>query len=221
MHRPTPRSTLRIGCVPDLRLQPLQALIGALHACDPTVPVEVLHLRSAAQLRRLATGELDLCLVHAAGIDGEVATAPFLRGAPIAVLLPVGHRHAGRAPLKPAQLRDEVLLMFPRAADPGLFDVLLSLASAAGAAFLDVWERGGGDIRDLLLAVASGEGIGLVPQTVLAWAGEAASIVERAALDPPLWMPDTLLAWRSDPPEAHAHVLGAARAAARELHARS
>jgi DNA-binding transcriptional LysR family regulator len=73
----------------------------------------------------------------------------------------------------------------------------------------------------VLLAVAEGRGITLAPLSTLEIDVEFSAVLERVALSPLLRMPDTLLAWRSDPPPAVTRVIDAARAAARVLHASS
>jgi hypothetical protein len=120
-----------------------------------------------------------------------------------------------------ADLRREILLTFPRAADPALHDELAEIVAGAGLRFRGVRAYGEEDPRDVLLAVAEGRGITLAPLSTLEIDGEVSKVLERVALAPLLRMPDTLLAWRSEPPAAVAQVIDAARAAARELHASS
>jgi hypothetical protein len=212
---------LRIGCVADLALQRLQSLVGALYAFDPGLELEVTRLRSAVQLERLRGGELELAIVHGSGIGAGVAVEPLFRGEPLTVILPVGHSLAGRPLVRPAELCGEVLLTFPRAADPALHDDLMDLTAGAGLEFGAVREYGECDPRDVLLAVAEGRGIALAPLSTFEIDAEVSALLERVALEPLLRMPDTVLGWRREPPDAVARVLAAARAAARELHAGS
>jgi DNA-binding transcriptional LysR family regulator len=212
---------LRTGCVPDLALQRLQSLAGALYAFDPELELQVMRLRSAAQLERLRAGDLDLGIVYGSRIDPGIASEPLFRGEPLTAILPVGHPLAGRPVVGVEDLRGEVLLTFPRAADPALHDDLMETIRGAGIDFRDVREYGEHDPRDVLLAVAEGRGVTLAPLSTMHVDGELSTVVERVALEPLLRMPDTLLAWRSDPPDAVARVIDAARSAARELHASS
>jgi LysR substrate binding domain len=212
---------LRAGCVPDLALQRLQSLVGALYAFDPTMELQVARLRSAAQLAYLRAGDLQLGIVHGTRTGANIAVEPIFRGEPLTVILPLGHRLAGRAAVGPEDLRDELLLTFPRRADPGLHDDLLDLVSGAGLQFRAVEDYGDSDPRDVLLAVAEGRGITLAPISMFEIDADLSAVLERVALEPLVRMPDTLLAWRSEPSDAVARVLAAARAAARELHAAS
>jgi DNA-binding transcriptional LysR family regulator len=216
-----PGEVLRTGCIPELALQRLQSLVGALYAFDPNLELQVLRLRSSRQLARLAAGELDLGIIHGSRIGPGIEVEPLFRGEPLTVILPAGHPLAGRPVTNAEDLRGEILLTFPRTADPALHDELADLVSGAGLRFRGVRAYGDEDPRDVLLAVAEGRGITLAPLSTLGIDGEVADVLERVALSPLLRMPDTLLAWRSEPPAAVARVIGAARAAARELHASS
>jgi hypothetical protein len=212
---------LRTGCVPELALQRLQSVVGALYAFDPNLELQVTRQRSARQLQRLAAGELDLGIVHGSRIGPGIEVEPLFRGEPLTVILPIGHPLAGRPAMSGVDLRGEILLTFPRCADPALHDELADLVSGAGLRFRGVRAYGEEDPRDVLLAVAEGRGVTLAPLSTLEIDGEVAEILERVALAPMLRMPDTLLAWRSEPPAAVARVIDTARAMARELHASS
>jgi DNA-binding transcriptional LysR family regulator len=211
-------ATLRVGCVPDLPVQQLQAFIGPLYQRLADLDVEVVHLRSAEQLSRLRLGELHVGIVHDAGGQPEIRTEPVFRGARLVAFVPPAHRLASRATLGPDDLRQERLLVSPRSADPALADGLTALLEREGYAFRDIRETCGAHVRDLLFAVAEGRGIALGPISTPKLVGEAAAIVSCAELQPPLWMPDTTLAWRSQPSSYLALVIDGARAVARELY---
>ena len=118
--------------------------------------------------------------------------------------------------LGPPDLEKEVLATFPREVNPILYDGLLSLIQDAGYRFRDVREVGGPNRRDLVVAAALGLGVAIGPFSM--WdMGEAAPLVIRRQLDPPLLMPDTVLAWRATPPRQLGPVLAAARKVARGL----
>jgi hypothetical protein len=83
--------------------------------------------------------------------------------------------------------------------------------------FRRVRELGGGDLRDLLMAVAHCNGVALVPAPLLARVGELATIVMPCPTDPPMRMPTIVLAWRAPANGAVSPLLEVARAAARAL----
>jgi LysR family transcriptional regulator, benzoate and cis,cis-muconate-responsive activator of ben and cat genes len=211
-------ATLRVGWVPDLALQQLQAFLGLLYQRAPDLDVEVTHLRSAEQLLRLWLGELDLGIVHDTGAHPDIESRPLFAGERLAAFLPLGHRLASRATLGPGDVAHDRLLVLPRAADPALADHFKALLESEGYRFHGVREIRGADVRDLLFAVAEGHGMTLGPASTPRVVGEAATIVSRHALQPALRMPDTVIAWRSGPSPQLGPVLAAAREVAGELH---
>jgi len=76
---------------------------------------------------------------------------------------------------------------------------MLTVIERAGYSVANVHQAGGMDARDLLIAVASGLGIGIGAHSVKE-VSEAGSLVVRRALDPPVAMPETMLVWRQNAP---------------------
>jgi hypothetical protein len=62
-------------------------------------------------------------------------------------------------------------------------DALIARVRDAGHAFRRVRECGGGDPRDVLMAVANGNGVALAPAPLLDTAGEIATIVTPCRTD--------------------------------------
>ena len=215
MRRPRgARAGVRIGCVPDLPLQRLLAFLGALRVRVPHLDAEVLHLPRAEQLRRLRLRTLGVGIVGVADDEPQLETAPLFPGEQLAVFLPIGHRMAERRSLQASDLTGEQLITVPRDANPVLHDWLGALIDPAGCR---VRQAGGADPRDLLLAVAEGAGIALAARSTAQVAGELATAVQRVALEPQRTMPDTMIAWPSDPPPELAELLAAVQLTAREL----
>jgi len=215
MRRPRgARAAVRIGCVPDLPLQRLLAFLGALRVRVPHLDAEVLHLPRAEQLRRLRLRTLGVGIVGVADDEPQLETAPLFPGEQLAVFLPIGHRMAERRSLQASDLTGEQLITVPRDANPVLHDWLGALIDPAGCR---VRQAGGADPRDLLLAVAEGAGIALAARSTAQVAGELATAVQRVALEPQRTMPDTMIAWPSDPPPELAELLAAVQLTAREL----
>ena len=206
---------IRVGSAPDVALQRLQSFLGALHKRDADLRALVAHLRSADQLARLRAGELELGLIHDGHVEPGIATEPVFAGERLVALLPIGHRLAARDVLGPTDLEHETLLVAPRDADPALHDRLLSVH---GAQFQSVRETIGTDARDVLLAVGDGFGIALAPASMLPSLGEVGTLVTARIVEPALYLPETLLAWCTDPvvrpPD---RLIDAACAAARDL----
>lgn len=104
-----------------------------------------------------------------------------------------------------------------RAVNPALYDRLMALYEESGYRFRDVVQVGAQNSRDLMLAVAAGRGVAFgVPS--FAADGDRLGIVSRRRVEPPLLMPDTVVAWRASPPTHRHRVVAAVREIARELH---
>jgi hypothetical protein len=189
---------LRIGCVPDLPLQRLQGLLGALDARDGDSRPAVKYLRSPEQLRRLVSGELDVAVIHLMRTTPGVTMELLFAAERLCAFLPIGHRLASSPSLAPGDFAADTLLIAPRAIDPPLHDRLMGALDAAGGQFRAMREVGGGHPRDVLLAVAEGRGITIGPASTLDVVGDADAIVSRHEIEPELSGPDTVIAWRSD-----------------------
>jgi DNA-binding transcriptional LysR family regulator len=212
-------SPLRIGCVPLLPIQPLLRFLGALHERDPNIRVQVTHLDFLEQARLLSAGELDLGIFHdAAGDHADFESEALFAGEPLAAFLPPGHALAARSVLKPEDVRSETLVVFPAEANPALHERLLANIEDAGYWFDEMGEASGMNPRDVMLSVAEGVGVALGPVS-LQEVSDVGSIVLRRPLEPPVLMPDMVVAWRSDPPGRMKEKLSVVREVARELHA--
>jgi DNA-binding transcriptional LysR family regulator len=208
---------LSVGCLPHLRLQQLQAFLGALYARTPDLDAEVFHLSSSEQYRRLHNAELELALLDVPASGDEVRTRPLYPGDPLAVFLPLHHPLAACERLGAGALAGRRLLTSPNACDPAFHALLMSHVGEYG--FGAVLQRGGHDVRDLLFAVAEGQGLTIAPKSLHRVFGDVGSLLTTRPLDPPRSMPDTLLAWRADPPAHLRGVVATAQEEARRLRA--
>ena len=207
----------RIGCAADVPLQRLQAFLGLLSERCAGVEPRIVHLATAQQLRRMRDGDLDLGLVHDPGEQPGITGERVYRGEPLAAVIPLAHRLAGRELVGIEDLTDDVLLLAPRLTEPGVHDRVLGLVAAEGAPFRAVREAPGPDVRDLLFAVASGAGVTLSAPSVLDAVGRLGDAVTARPLVLGGGMPDTCVAWadRNPPPF---RLQAAARDVARELY---
>jgi DNA-binding transcriptional LysR family regulator len=206
---------LRIGCVHDLPLEGLVRFLIALKEHDPTMQPQVVHLPSVEQLRRLRRGELDLGVFHHAQEHADVETEPLFAGVPMVALLPSGHPLTAKQVLGPRELQGEVLVSLSRDDDPSLHDQILEAIESAGYRFRGVHEVGGADTRDLLPAVAQNMGIAFAPASFAAI--DAGGVGVARPLDPAPSMPQTVVAWRTNPRRWPQTVLDTVRGVAREL----
>jgi DNA-binding transcriptional LysR family regulator len=191
-------NALLVGCAPQLPIQRLQAFLGALYTRVPEIEPRVTHLAPADQLERLASGELDLGLLHSAPDSDRLRSEPLFAGEPLAAYLPHDHSLGpDDEPVGPEDLREKQLVTYPRAASAGLHDRLLARIEQAGFSFSGVREASSADARDLILAVADGSSVALLPSW-LEDATDAAGLVACRPLAPPVAMPDALVVWRAD-----------------------
>jgi DNA-binding transcriptional LysR family regulator len=207
----------RIGCVTHLPTDQLHRFLDAVHRRDPTVRSQVMHMFVLELLSRLRSGELGLGLlyfVEAFGFDG-IETEPLFEGTEMVALVAERHPAAAKERVGPDDLAGESLVLFPRWVNAPLYDWLVERPAEAGYRFRDVHEVGGPDPRDMLLGVAEGAGVALVP---VVWEdGWARGIVARRPLEVPLSMPPIVLGWKADAPAGLLPFIENALAVAREF----
>jgi DNA-binding transcriptional LysR family regulator len=208
--------TLRVGCAPQLPIQSLLRFLGGLHEREPRSPTKVIHLTAREQVHRLHDGDLELGIFSYVEDFAGIEMEPLFAGEPLAAFVGSDHPLAARDIVRASDVRDQTGVIFPHDANPALQEWLLSAFSQAGYEFRSMREAGGVQACDLLLAVASGLGVALLPRS-LDDVSQTGEIVTRRALDPPLAMPETVIAWRASPPRQLQTRLETARSLAREL----
>ena len=146
----------------------------------------LLPARVPRALRRLATGmsNLDTTLepgngvelleaVRADRLDAAVVALPAsttgLRTAPLGrerarAAFPVGHRHAVARAIRLDQVAPERIVVLPREANRAFYDAVVAACHDAGLSPTLV-ETADGDVEPALLAVASGHGMALLPES--------------------------------------------------------
>jgi DNA-binding transcriptional LysR family regulator len=209
------QAVIQIGCVPDAPIAHLHRFLAGLREILPDAQPRLRNLASLDQASELRAGHLDLGILHDPGLRPDIDTTPVFAGEPMTALVPATHRLAELPAISPDDLADEPLVMFPRTANAALHDRVLAIIAGIGYRPRAVLEAPGADRRDLELAVAEGRGIALVPATREA-SGE--EVVTQRPLDRLVPMPDSVLAWRGDPPRLLRQALGPIRELARELH---
>ena len=208
--------TLRIGCVPELPIQRLLQFLASLQERARDATAQVTHLASTEQLQHLRAGDLDLAIFHESEDYSDVEMEPLFPGEPLMILLPPGHRLVDRSVVRSDDLSDEALVTYPRVVNPSLYDHVLALFDDRGYQFSTIRETDGSNPRDLMLAVASGAGVALVP-TSITELSETGGIAVRRPIDPPLAMPDTVVAWPVHPRRLPSPLVETVRDVARGL----
>jgi DNA-binding transcriptional LysR family regulator len=210
-------SMLRIGCVLHLPAEPLHRFRSALVERGLASETALTRVPALEQIRKLSIGELDLGIFPQGEGNAAIETEPLYPGEPLAVFVSRDHRLATNGRVGVDELPEESIVTF-RPANPGLHDRWLDSLRGAGYRLDNLRDvAGANDGRDVLLAVADGSGAAILPHSVLE-TSQAGSIMVRRELEKPAFMPDTVLAWRADPPQELANILVGIRQVARELY---
>jgi DNA-binding transcriptional LysR family regulator len=210
---------LRIGCALNLAIERLLRFLTALHEIGPALEAHVSHLVASEQVQRLRRGDLDLGIFFHAEDYDDLELRPLFEGEHLAAYVPRDHALAAKEVLEPADLAGETLITFPREPNPPLHDHLLTSFGEAGYRFKSVEEAGGLNARDLMVAVAERSGVALWPK--LGEGSEMSSIVVARGLNPPLTMPETVVAWARLPERLPASLIQSMRDLAEVLHGAS
>jgi DNA-binding transcriptional LysR family regulator len=208
---------LRIGCYPFLAPERQQEFLDALHERLPGLQTEVVELFALHQIASLHAADLDvgvlICSEEQVGLEIE----PLFREEPLVALVPESHRLTTGETVGPDDVRGEILVMLRRAVNPAFHDAVLTQCEAAGYSFRSVLEVESLRPREAVLAVAGGLGVTFVPSWVTDRVG-VPSPVAAFPLDPPIRLPQTMVAWRPDPPRELSATIAVVREVAQSLH---
>jgi DNA-binding transcriptional LysR family regulator len=208
---------LRVGCTPYLPIDRMLLFLSALDAKEPGTRPHVKHALPVEQVRGLRSDELDLGIFPDVLDDARIECAPLFPGEALAAFVPQGHALAGKPVLGPEDFADETLVTFPTAVNPGLADWLLETLDKAQYRFRERREVGGAHLRDQLLAVAAGQGVAFLPES-LKEIDETGALVIRRPLERPLWMPNTIVAWHAKLPPQLRPLIATVREIAAQLY---
>jgi DNA-binding transcriptional LysR family regulator len=159
-----PARVLRIGYVPTALLASVPRTLRRLVATTPNLqttmePGSGLELSDAVR-----AGELDAAVVSLPVPAAGVRVTPLGEQRAVAAF-PVGHEHAVKPQVALAQIAPERIVVLPRDADRPLYDAVLAACRAAGISPTLI-EMPDGHLDQVLLAVASGAGMAVLPECV-------------------------------------------------------
>jgi DNA-binding transcriptional LysR family regulator len=153
--------TVRLGYVGSAMYGRLPAAIRAVRRAHPGLRLELREATTAAQVAALHAGELDIAIVIPPfGGEAGLHARPFDTDR-LAIALPAGHRLAGRAGLRLADLAGEPFVLWPAREGRGFHDRVIRLCAAAGFVPEVVQEAHG--MHAVLSLVAVEAGVSLVP----------------------------------------------------------
>jgi LysR family transcriptional regulator, transcription activator of glutamate synthase operon len=155
---------------------PLPPLLAEFHRRHPDVRVAFREAHTAPLLAQLAEGRLDLALIHLGRGDGAtlrvdpggapLAIEPLYRE-PLVVVVGPGHRLAGRAVVRLAELAEEEFVSF----GPGSTVRELVARAARRAGFQPRAAVSAVNLGTVRALVSAGLGVSVLPRTALALPG--------------------------------------------------
>src|SRR6267154_2319614 len=123
---------------------------------------QVKRIKAGVQSR--GSGEIDVAFIRPPLSDGEGLEVELLVEEPMVIVLPESHPHAGDRTMPLAALAEETLILFPRAAGPGLHDAIIASCQQAG--FSCELGQDAPQISTMVHMVAAGFGVSIVPQSI-------------------------------------------------------
>ncbi|MEU6763822.1 LysR substrate-binding domain-containing protein [Streptomyces sp. NPDC046853] len=111
----------------------------------------------------LLAGTYDLAVIRGAVTDPDIRLTP-LRSEPLVAVLPSHHPLAGRPSLALGALADEPFVVHPSQSRSSMYDRVLNACERAGFRPASLTEVG--ETATLVVFVAAGHGVALVPQSV-------------------------------------------------------
>jgi DNA-binding transcriptional LysR family regulator len=196
---------LAVGFVGSAMYSLVPEALGAFAARYGEVDLHLRELTTAAQLRQLESGQIDVGFIRPASDRPGLAFETVERE-PVVVALPESHPLAQGRVVDLEQLAGETLVLLGREDSPGVRD---SLAGATELVRGDVQEVR--EMQTVIALVRAGVGISLVPGSVRALAREGVVYRELPADGPTV---ELAMAWRA---EDRSPVLAAFKQAIREL----
>ena len=156
-------SRLRIGympaCLPARIPRALRCLASEMANVHGTLePGNGVEL-----LQALHAGRLDAVIVSLPAPTAGLRITPLGREHPVAAF-PVGHRHAVASAIRLDQVAPERIVVLPREANRPFYDAVVAACRDANLSPTLV-ETADGHVETALLAVASGHGMALLPQS--------------------------------------------------------
>jgi DNA-binding transcriptional LysR family regulator len=115
-------------------------------------------------LQGLRKGALDAAFLRPRDTGNEDLQLRLLSEEPLVVALLSGHPIAARPEIELAMLKDEPVLLYPRAAGPAAYDTVIAACREAG--FEPEFDQTAPQLASLVTLVAAGLGISIVPASM-------------------------------------------------------
>lgn len=142
----------------------LPEILGTYRERFPDVELTLHEWTTSKQVEELRAGRIQVGFLRGPIRDEGLVVEHVLRGEPVVVALPEGHRLAARDTVQLEMLADEPFIMVPRDKEPTGHDEYVSICRPAGFSPKVVQEAH--HVHTAVALVASGVGVCLVPASV-------------------------------------------------------
>jgi DNA-binding transcriptional LysR family regulator len=153
---------LRIGYVPTALLASIPQTLRRVVASTPNLKTTMEPGPGLELCDAVRAGELDVAVVSLPVPTAGLRVTPLGEQRAVAVF-PTGHEHALKPHVGLEQIAPERIVVLPRDADRPFYDAVLTTCCAAGISPTLI-EMPDGQVDRVLLAVASGSGMALLPE---------------------------------------------------------
>jgi DNA-binding transcriptional LysR family regulator len=164
VRRASDRPELRIGYLPTALPAGIPGTLRRLAATMPNLQTTIQPGSGLDLVDQVRADELDVAVVSLPVPTAGVRVTPLAEQRAVAVF-PVGHEHAVKPYVALDQIAPERIVVLPRDADRPLYDAVLAACCAAGISPA-LLEMPDGQVDRILLAVASGAGMAMLPECV-------------------------------------------------------
>ncbi|MEV5612761.1 LysR substrate-binding domain-containing protein [Streptomyces sp. NPDC052225] len=172
---------VRVGFIGTATYDVLPRVARTVRAGLPGITMELRgELLTPELVAGLHTGAYDLAVVRGAVADPEIRLTP-LRSEPLVAVLPSHHPLAGRESIALEALAGEPFVIHPSQHRSSMYDRVLAACERAGfrpASLVEV-----GETATLVVFVAAGHGVALVPQSVQSLSLDGVTYVPLAAAE--------------------------------------
>jgi DNA-binding transcriptional LysR family regulator len=159
-----PGRVLRVGYVPTALQASVPRILRRLVATMPNLQTTMEPGSGLELVDEVRAGELDVAVVSMPVPTAGVRATPLGHQQAVAVF-PAGHDQAMKPHVRLDQIAPERIVVLPRDADRPFYDAALAACCAAGISPTLI-EMPDGQVDRVLLAVASGAGMALLPECV-------------------------------------------------------
>jgi DNA-binding transcriptional LysR family regulator len=155
---------LRVGYLPASLPVSVQVTLGRLAASVPNFNAALVPGAGLELVEAVEMGSLDVAIISLPAPIASLRVTPLGGQRPIAAV-PIGHAHAVRSKIDLQRLVPERVVVLPRESDRAFYDAVLTSCRESGLA-PTLMELEDSSIERALLAIATGAGVGLLPDSV-------------------------------------------------------